>query len=334
MSDSNRLLDTAIRIGLIALILMGGVILTPMALRVLNGKPGQQAQAADQTNEKAGEAESPTLTPFDGGVNEFGQPTAADPRQAAQDERDKSDLQAQRNMARAAFIQAAISLVGLLALMATVKLARRTWVEAKRSADVAEAADRAWLFVDFAGKSPIERSSPIHFATEVAFAMVNHGKTPAIIKKVRIVMYWFPWFVAPVPPFDPVNSAKGIANVHLMGFRDEQGQEWPIDFQPEHIEALPLRPLPAEITLEGGGRVNTIRGRLTWEREDLQTDQPDSSEERAKLNLSNFFLRIFVDYEDVRGTSRETEYYRAVDNSGTRVERLPEPIHSRYNRRT
>lgn len=209
------MLDAAIRVGLIALILLGGVILTPMALQVLSGNPSQQTQSANQADDKAGEAETAAASPFDSGINEFGQPPAADPRQAAQDERDESDLQAQRNMALAAFIQAAISLLGLVGLMATVVLARRAWIESKRGADAAlkaaqtaeqanadareffAAERRPWIEI-----VPTTATIGAEQHARIGYELRNIGLSPALNVSV--------------------NLPKAVANIRLPSFIDLQ----------------------------------------------------------------------------------------------------------------
>jgi hypothetical protein len=126
------MLDAAIRVGLIALILLGGVIMTPMALQVLGGGPKQQAQSANQAYDEPREAQAPTpnVAPF-GSVE---QAKAAERRQEA---RDEADVHAQQGMMIAATVQAALSLLALVGLYFTVRYARRAWRESKRGADAA-----------------------------------------------------------------------------------------------------------------------------------------------------------------------------------------------------
>lgn len=121
--------NAALKRGLIAAALL--VFLA----QVSEGQPTNQSNDAEQATEERSQPEPPALRGV-GGVQGV-EPPAPDPRQAAQDERDERDLQAQRNMALAAFLSVGVGCLGLLGLGATVYFARNAWREAERGADAA-----------------------------------------------------------------------------------------------------------------------------------------------------------------------------------------------------
>lgn len=127
-------------------------------------------------------------------------PPPSDP-EARKAEREESDLEAQWEQARAAYIAAGVALFGAFVTLAgviyvarTLELNKSAVAEARKGAAAAAAAaeamakiERAYLFatVEYNGSHGVE--DLVRISVTVDFS--NHGKTPAILRKFRAITY-------------------------------------------------------------------------------------------------------------------------------------------------
>lgn len=176
MSDRDRLLDTAIRLGLVALILLGGIILVPLAI---HGNDLQDRRRYRVPLEFC---------------NSLDAQERAESIGLCAEARAQADLQAQQQMAFWSFTQAVIGGVGLLGLVFTVIYARNAWREARRATANAreqfELDRRAWLTASVEATNIFVNEELSRAACNLRIRAVNIGKSPALS-----VAFW----VNPVP---------------------------------------------------------------------------------------------------------------------------------------
>lgn len=272
------------------------------------------------------------------------------------------DLRAQQDMAKwgyGVFLTSIgtvfLSLVGVVLLFVTLQQTHETLKQAKAQTDLAKRAgdaqerlssqslaavvatmqaaqrlasvDRAWINVDFIGSAPIERDAvPVWYNKRVAFSVRNVGRSPATIQGVLLRVYWHPGLSAwGQRNSDPISNNTGEVSGSVTWFADRDTQNvWPVQDE----RAVEFRE-DGEVILDAQSQ-RTLEGVLRFLNDDLD---PADEMDRAHLNLSSFFFHCVVRYDDIHGIAHETEYYRKFRNAGG-PERLPEPLHSKYNRHT
>jgi hypothetical protein len=250
MSASDRLLYTAAAIGLIAIVLLWGVIGVGVLVRGVE-RQHAQSYASDQGGTPQGQSVESISTAF-------AYETCAESEQPGEDEatqRSKEDLCAQflnaaaaSKMARLAFWQTVVGVGGLVAVAFTLalnavatfaatdqaKTARRALEDLERPYLLAEIKQRPQgynaVFREASGARPFDTSD----TTEYRFR--NHGRSPALLVKYNRARIGRWASQGSPPPIDPLTDS-GFPAPHgvvvPVGKRSQKfevvGEFWPAD---------------------------------------------------------------------------------------------------------
>jgi hypothetical protein len=233
MSDRDRLLVAAAAIGLAICSLLWSVVAVGR-LAGLETYGGYSQQSPDETGDNS-RAADPQATRNESPKEEN---RAAADRQEA---RDEADVSAQESMARAAWWQVRIGIVGLLGLGGTVYFAGLAWRAARDAVDVTrkigEAQVRAYLVI----RNPSVSWSWGATGLMISFDVENTGNSPALDFNYTFLIRLSPFWVmsysdlhvsenSPQYPDFPANGDRSIPVRGTEQINNHMATDFPLGY--------------------------------------------------------------------------------------------------------